>query len=799
MLNLKTYHRPPSVNAPGYFWLLNGPLNERTLREQLRDMARVGAKTVCPHPLPPEFRKFFHSQMPKNYYLTPDYFKMYQVIVDECKRLGMNCYLYDEGGWPSGGACGQVFASDPVRFRRKMVVLDGQGGYKIELDAINPDKSVVPDILAKGCTETFLKLTHERYLKAVGDHFGKNIRFTFTDEPAMVLCYYAQMTWTDDFAEEFQRRKGYDVRPYLVPLLQWSFDSKINDVRVDFHDVAASLYVERYMLPIRDWCRKHGLKSGGHVCGEDSFVNLQLTDFGHPLRTLRALDEPGVDLVLRQLWPGERLHPFPKLASSVGNQGGNRHILGELFGVYGNGLTFGQMQFLVDYMLLNGVNTFIFGGRPFTTEDGMEGTRPHFGPVNPQWWCIKPFHEYVARQSRLSTDSTPVVATALFLDIRTMWGELRKANYSAEKQLQLAERLLAQQSDFDYIDDDVLATARIHHGKLKIGRALYDRVVIPVNANLAPEARKNLARLKAAGFAVLSSDETQLVPPTLKVIGGDWRLRVRKHRRANGDVLYFIMNISEKEITADFQAEEQRPVAYCDSWSGRVFTFKTKERGAWRWTFRPYSMTVFLLAEDMSGAVPEPPLPSDAIAELKGGWKIKPLRQVTVGEHDFIVSDCKASAKAVRLGDWKDALGEDFSGEAEYCIVFDGGKARSASFVDLGDVKYSATVYLNGKCLGTRLCLPYVFPVGEAMKDGRNTLTVRVVNTLANAMAPQEILERWQKQFQPQSLFETRQRSYERESLPSGLFGPVLLRSAASTNMEAATKKKATEESSKRS
>ena len=66
------------------------------------------------------------------------------------------------------------------------------------------------------------------------------------------------------------------------------------------------------------------------------------------------------------------------------------------------------------------------------------------------------------------------------------------------------------------------------------------------------------------------------------------------------------------------------------------------------------------------------------------------------------------------------------------------------------------------------------------MKDGRNTLTVRIVNTRANAVAPQEILEKWQKQFQPQSSYETRQRSYERESLQSGLFGPVLLRSATS-------------------
>ena len=34
MLNLKNYDRPSSVNAPGYFWLLNGPMEEKTIREQ---------------------------------------------------------------------------------------------------------------------------------------------------------------------------------------------------------------------------------------------------------------------------------------------------------------------------------------------------------------------------------------------------------------------------------------------------------------------------------------------------------------------------------------------------------------------------------------------------------------------------------------------------------------------------------------------------------------------------------------------------------------------------------------------
>lgn len=772
MLKLKKYNRPDAVNAPGYFWLLNGVMTEEKLRGQIRDMAKAGARSVCPHPLPKEFRTYFHSKMAPNY-LSPEYFEMYKIIIDECKKQGMNSYLYDEGGWPSGGACGQVYASNPKKFIRKMVKLDGNGGYFIAEDAVDPEKSTVPNILEKGCVEKFLELTHEKYFNAVGDRFGKNIHFAFTDEPSMVQCAWERMTWCDDFPEVFQERKGYDVRPYIVRLIQGNADSEVSKVRIDYHDVMSQLFVERYMLPIRDWCRKHGIKSGGHVSGEDDWFNMQFRDFGHPLRALRALDEPGVDLIWRQLWPGQRMHPFPKLASSVGNQGGHRHVLGELFGVYGNGLTFEQMKYLADFMFLNGVNTHVYGCRPYSTEDAMEGERPHFGPVNPQWWIIKPFHEYVSRQSYLSTSSKPAVDTALFLDIRTMWGTLMFANYSADYQVQIAEMLSSRQVDFDYIDDDALAAATIQHGKLKIGCALYERLVMPVKANLAPEAQKNLERIKKAGFPVISSTAIDTIRPTLAVEGGNMRIRVRKHVCANGDTLYFVMNTSEAEVKASFVADEKKPVALCNSEDGNVYTLTSKKEGKWEWTFRPYSMNVFLLSDDMCGALPMPPSPGECVAQLSRGWKIRPIRKVVVGEHDFEISDCDEKAVPARLGDWKETLGEAFSGTAEYSITFQGNGAR---FIDLGDVKYAAKVFLNGKCLGTRLYPPYVFSVGDAMKDGANRLKIQVTNTLANAMAPEEVYERWKQQFQPQSSYEIRQRSYERESLPSGLFGPVQLR-----------------------
>ena len=52
------------------------------------------------------------------------YFDMIGIMVDQAEQSGMNFWLYDEGGWPSGGACGQVYDADPEKFCIKTLIYD---------------------------------------------------------------------------------------------------------------------------------------------------------------------------------------------------------------------------------------------------------------------------------------------------------------------------------------------------------------------------------------------------------------------------------------------------------------------------------------------------------------------------------------------------------------------------------------------------------------------------------------------------------------------------------------------------
>lgn len=107
----------------------NAKLEPEKLNAQLDDMLAHGMRSICIYPFPVNFRPngMFSTSMSPDY-LTEDYFLVFSNVVDHAASLGMNVWLYDEGGWPSSGACGQIADADKDgRFKKRFF------GYGTEL------------------------------------------------------------------------------------------------------------------------------------------------------------------------------------------------------------------------------------------------------------------------------------------------------------------------------------------------------------------------------------------------------------------------------------------------------------------------------------------------------------------------------------------------------------------------------------------------------------------------------------------------------------------------------------------
>ncbi len=177
------------------------------------------------------------------------------------RNLGLKMCLYDEFGFPSGGA-GAVNGDDKPRFALKYPSLtikrldkieteitgptvyrckipegtlmgivametatkkridltakvkDGElkwdvlpGNWKIMIFNCVKDGDPILDYLNPEAVKNFIKMTHEAYYEHFKEYFGSVISGTFFDEPTM---YRANgRMWTENYNEAFEKKYGF--------------------------------------------------------------------------------------------------------------------------------------------------------------------------------------------------------------------------------------------------------------------------------------------------------------------------------------------------------------------------------------------------------------------------------------------------------------------------------------------------------------------------------------------------------------------------------------------------------------
>jgi len=795
---------PDAVYWPGYFWLWNGPLVPDELLRQLRDMYAHGARSVCTLPMPHEFRPDSTNNRMDVPYLSAAFFDRIACVVEEAARLGMHFWLYDEGGWPSGEACGQVTKDHP-ELRASILRLHEDGTWQLEhtdsVDRLNPQ-----------ATQRFLELTHDGYWQAVGDAFGKTIRIAFTDEPnAGQVVPGHSLPWTAGLGETFAQRFGYRIEDHLDTFAKEP-DALTRDdmrVRVDFFDHWSQRFVDAYFLPIRRWCHAHGILAGGHLGGEDETLGSVLHGFGHVLRTLRAQDVPGVDVIWRQLLPGQANHHFPLYAATVAHQLGQPYAFTESFAVYGNGLTPAQMKWVTDYQYVRGINLMVGACYPFSTQDHqMGGERPHFGPVNPLWDYLPCYHAYTARLGYALSCGQPAIDTALYLPVRDMWAHgLREQ--AVEGYEALVQALEARQCAFDLIDDDVLAgEIRIEDGCCRVGPMAYRQIVLGPCAWLTAAAAETLAAFVRAGgeliclnrlpgvdgdagdrFRACLGDEVARVPvlhataeiadllPSLVQLDppGD-SMRVMARTVEHG-AIYFLWNEGETAYAGRVRFPKAGAIQEMLPENGSIIPLVAECTAELDLCLEPGESRLLLCGET-ADETPRAWQVSDTVA-LDAGWQARALREYVIGAHDYEIHESADAWQPIALGPWKDRFTEDFSGDVAYRVSiplrqdWQGLAAR----VKLGDVEYVAEVRIDGVSAGKRIWPPWEIILPEGICSGTLELEVVVTNTLANQLTSERVRNDWAQRTGPgwPGVYDARAAVFEMDSRGGGLYGPVTL------------------------
>lgn len=181
-----------------WFWAMGGAMEERGLSEELELMAESGIGGITLIPI------YGAGGDEKNYteLLSPRFMELVRHASKECARLGMGFDMAFGSGWPFGGpwiarenSAKRITADmkcESVGFRVKR---SAPGGHGYVVDPFESSSNLAH---AEKFREIFSRPENRGIVRAF---FNDSYEF-----------YGAN--FTDAFYEEFERRRGYDFRPY---------------------------------------------------------------------------------------------------------------------------------------------------------------------------------------------------------------------------------------------------------------------------------------------------------------------------------------------------------------------------------------------------------------------------------------------------------------------------------------------------------------------------------------------------------------------------------------------------------
>ena len=555
-----------------YWWWMGSAVDKQNLSHLLETYHKAGIGGV--HIIPIYGVKGYEDRFID--YLTPEWLEMLQHTVAEARRLDMGVDMSTGTGWPFGGPTVSAEDADArvvidtftistgtkldKKFENKslqaLIAYSDKGEIVDLTEKVNQD-SVLDWIAPEGnwqlytvsqrfsgrnvkraapggkgySVNPYSKLALTNYLsvfdKAFTAYQGEGVRAHYHDS-----FEYAG-NWSDDLLDEFESRRGYDLRKHLPALLGKGSDDYVARIKSDYRETISELLLEHFIKPWVSWahgkgalCRNQAHGSPGNLLDLYAASDIPETEIFGP----SGFNIPG----LRMDKDFENAPPDPlmlKFSSSAAHVTGKKLVssesctwLGEHFKV-----SLSQVKPEIDQLLISGVNHVFYHGMAYSPVDApwpgwLFYASTNFAPSNNFWRHFPELNSYIARCQSVLQSGKPANDILLYFPIYDVWHnkegmESRFQVHNISKWLfgtpfyEAAKKMWDRGFTFDYISESQLTDTKVSGNSLLTGDAKYQCVVIP-DCNFMPfETLKNLLNLAKKGATIIvQGDLPQDVP-----------------------------------------------------------------------------------------------------------------------------------------------------------------------------------------------------------------------------------------------------------------------------------------------
>ena len=603
-------------------------------------------------------------------------------------------------------------------------------------------------------------------------------------------------TWTPTLFEEFEKRRGYKLENYLRQLL--SGDTKILS---DYRETLGDLLLENFTQQWTAWAHKHGAITRNQAHGSpanliDCYAAVDIPEiegFGLSEFGIKGLrQDPG------KTRKNDSDFSMLKYAPSAAHICGKPYTSSETFTWLTEHFrtSLSQLKPDIDLMFCAGVNHMFFHGTCYSPKnDPWPGWKFYasidMSPTNSIWRDAPYFMQYVERCQSFLQMGQPDNDFLVFLPVRDMWQKNPQKllmQFSIHAMGKLAPEFIQSileidraGFDCDYISERLLMGVEYKDGMLQTAAGTrYKGLVIPGSGNMPESVKAHIDSLKAQGaYIIYGTRAADLMaaakPEAMKTECG---LKAIRRKNATG-YHYFIANLSPDDIEDKLPlAVSFKDAAWFNPLNGEIMpanisgdSIAIRLRSGESMILQTYDET---LADNQNlTAQSQKSIIKNQIV-LDGPWKLSFTEEAPKVNQTFTLTKPQV---------WN-TLDNDSAkvtmGTGVYTTHMKLSKKDLAGRwqIDLGDVRESARVYINGHFIGCAWCVPFVLDCKNALKAGDNEIRIEVTNLPANRIADYDRRGiKWRKMEEINVVdINYKRTTYDAwESVPSGLNSEVRL------------------------